>query len=91
MTVEEQMQEDLPQQPIAVLNPGLLPKDSVALTRNGRSFTKAAKSLQDFQDRRRKLLADYDQLLKTQLNPLIEELGKCHAMIDEIILEMSES
>ena len=64
MTVQEQLQEELPQQPIGILNPSQLPKNASALTSTGRTFTKAAQQLQTLQSRRRQVLAQYEEKQK---------------------------
>ena len=90
MTVQEQIQEELPQKPIAILDPTQLPKGASALTSTGRTFTKAAQQLQTLQSRRRQILAQYEEKQK-ELAPIIEELWRIHAMIDTVVNEMSGS
>ena len=85
MTVQEQIQGDLPQQPLGILDPSQLPKDASALTITGRSFTKAAQQLQTLQQRRREVLKQYEETQK-ELAPIIEELWRIHAMIDTVVV-----
>ena len=91
----EETQQDLPQpvQPLGVLNVDnlKLPKGSVALTQEGKSFTKVATQLIEFQQKRKRLLIEYQELYNTKINPLLEDIARCHAQIDAIIKEMSKS
>jgi hypothetical protein len=90
MTVQEQIQADIPQQPVGILDPTQLPRNASALTSTGRTFTKAAQQLQTLQARRKQVLAQYEEQQK-QLAPIIEELWRIHAMIDTVVNEMSAS
>ena len=90
MTVQEQIQADLPQKPIAILDPTQLPAGASALTSTGRTFTKAAQQLQTLQARRKQVLAQYQEKQK-ELAPIVEELWRIHAMIDTVVQEMSAS
>lgn len=90
MTVQEQIQADLPQKPLAILDPTQLPKGASALTVTGRTFTKAAEQLKTLQARRKQVLSQYEEKQK-QLAPIVEELWRIHAMIDTVVQEMSAS
>ena len=90
MTVQEQIQADLPQKPIAILDPTQLPRNASALTSTGRTFTKAAEQLKTLQARRKQVLGQYEEKQK-QLAPIVEELWRIHAMIDTVVQEMSAS
>lgn len=72
-------------------NPQKLPEGSVALTVEGKTFTKAAELLLDYQKRRRALMQEYQEIVSTKLNPLLEDIARCHIQIDAIIQEMSKS
>ncbi len=86
MTVQEQIEKDLPPLPIDVLN---VPKDSQALTRAGRSYSKAAIELHNLQKRRGEVLKEYEERMKT-VAPTIQELVVLHDRINQIIMELAQ-
>lgn len=90
MTVEEQIAQEIPQQPIGILNPSELPHNASALTCTGRTFSKAAEHLRTLQARRREVLKQYEEKQK-ELAPIIEELWRVHALVDTVVNEMSRS
>ena len=65
-----------------------LPPNAVALTKAGRPFNKAAEELHTHLNRRIIILAQYEALRK-ELAPVLEEIVRSHARIDEIINELS--
>lgn len=89
MSTQQEIQ-DLPQQPIGILDPTKLPPNAAALTHKGETFTRIAKKLQTAQARRRQVLQQYEEKQK-ELAPIIEELYRIHAMIDTLIGEMAKS
>ncbi len=86
MTVQEQIQKDLPPLPIDVLN---VPKDSQALTRAGRSYSKAAIELHNLQKRRGDLMKEYNERAAV-LAPTIQEIVVLHDRINQIVMELAQ-
>ena len=89
-TVQEQLDQEMPQKPIGVLDIMNLPEGAAALTCTGRTYKKAAAQLLTFQQRRAVVLRQYEEKLQ-EMNPIIEELVRCHSTIDEIIGELSQN
>lgn len=87
-TVQEQMDQEMPQKPVGVLDVMNLPPGAAALTCTGRTYKKAAMHLHTLQVRRVEVLKQYQEKLK-EMAPIIEELTRCHAGIDDIIAELS--
>ena len=87
-TVQEQLDQEMPQKPIAILDVMNLPPGAAALTCTGRTYKKAAEHLHTLQQRRTVVLRQYEEQLK-EMAPIIEELIRCHATIDDIIGELS--
>ena len=86
MTVQEQIEKDLPPLPIDVLN---VPKDSQALTRAGRSYSKAAIELHNMQKRRGDLMKEYNERAAA-LAPTIQEIVVLHDRINQIVMELAQ-
>ena len=86
MTVQEQIEKDLPPLPIDVLN---VPKDSQALTRAGRSYSKAAIELHNMQKRRAELFKEYEERM-AKVAPTIQEIVVLHDRINQIIMELAQ-
>lgn len=87
-TVQEEIQKEMPATPIGVLDIMNLPPGAAALTCTGRTYKKAAEHLHTLQIRRVQVLRQYEEKLK-EMAPIIEELTRCHASIDDIIAELS--
>jgi len=87
-TVQEQLDQEMPQKPIGVLDIMNLPEGAAALTCTGRTYKKAAAQLLTFQQRRVIVLRQYEEKLQ-EMAPIVEELIRCHTTIDEIIGELS--
>ena len=87
-TVQQELDQEMPPKPVAVLDVMNLPPGAAALTSNGRTYRKAAEHLHTLQQRRVSVLRQYEEKLK-EMNPIIEELVRCHTGIDDIIGELS--
>jgi hypothetical protein len=87
-TVQDQLDQEMPQTPVGVLDILHLPPGAAALTCTGRTYTKAAQHLHTLQSRRAQVLKQYQDKL-SEMNPIIEELVRCHTGIDDIIGELS--
>ncbi len=81
-----EVKQELPPLPIDVLN---VPKDSQALTRAGRSYSKAAIELHNLQKRRGEVLKEYEERMKT-VAPTIQELVVLHDRINQIVMELAQ-
>lgn len=86
MTVEEQIQQELPPLPIDVLN---VPKDAQALTKSGRSYSKAAIELHNLQKRRGDLMKEYNERAQA-LAPTLQEIVVLHDRINQIVMELAQ-
>ncbi len=86
MTVQEQMDQELPPLPIDVLN---VPKDAQALTKAGRTYSKAAIELHNMQKRRAELFREYEERMKV-VAPTIQEIVVLHDRINQIIIELAQ-
>jgi hypothetical protein len=87
-TVQEQLDQEMPQKPVGVLDIMNLPPGAAALTCTGRTYKKAAEHLFTLQQRRVVVLRQYEAQLK-EMAPIVEELIRCHSTIDDIIGELS--
>ena len=88
-TVQEQLDQEMPFKPEAVLDIMSLPPGSQALTKEGRSFTKAAIELKEQQARRAVVLKQYQDKVN-EMAPIIEELVQNHHRINQIIIELAQ-
>jgi hypothetical protein len=86
MTVEEQIPQDLPSTPLDIMN---VPKDSQALTRAGRSYTKAGIELVNLQKRRSEVLKEYQEKYNA-LAPVLQEIAVLHDRINQIVIELAQ-
>lgn len=86
MTVAEQITQELPPLPIDVL---AVPKDAQALTREGRSYSKAAIELYNLQKKRQILMQEYNEKAGA-LAPTIEEIVRLHDRINQIVIELAQ-
>jgi len=87
-TVQDQLDQEMPQKPVGVLDIMNLPPGAAALTCTGRTYKRAAEHLFTLQNRRAQVLRQYQDKL-SEMNPIIEELVRCHQGIDDIIGELS--